>query len=304
MRTPSRIATLVLSSAALALPTTLGLASPVYVQAAPNSQPFAVATSALVKPDARTTGVPAGTKLRVHQGNLVVTKAGTVLDALDVHGSITIRASDVRITRSLVRGDKNAPVGSGLIMNYGSKNLVVKDTDVVADFPSVKIDGIKGWNFRVLRVHIRKTVDAIKVHGSNVSIKNSLLEDTIWYAHDAYQSGGPTHNDGIQVMKGSNITISGNTIRDASNFAILGSANLGDTPDLRILSNWVDGGHCTVKLQSLGSYSLHATVDGNKFGPHRAVSYCPMQAEPQVSYVGSGNVFEQTGEPITVYRGK
>ena len=51
-------------------------------------------------------------------------------------------------------------------------------------------------------------------------------------------------------MKGRNVTIWSNTIRGAQNFAVLGSANIGDTPNLVIRGNWLDGGHCTVKLQS------------------------------------------------------
>jgi hypothetical protein len=307
MPQPSRTSARLLALTALALPVAIALAPPVSAQAAGPSQHTAVSgsvsASVALKPDAKTTGVPAGTKLTVHEGNIVVTKAGTVLDALDVHGSITVRADNVRITRSIVRGGPSAPQGSALIMNYGSLNLVVKDTDINAAYPSVNIDGLKGWNFRVLRVHIRGTVDSIKVHGDNASIKNSLLEDTVWYAHDPYQSNNATHNDNIQVMKGKNIIISGNTIRGAQNFAILGSANIGDTPNLQILNNWVDGGHCTVKLENASAYALNATVTGNKFGPNRAVKYCPMQVTPTVSFVSKDNVYEGTTDPIAIYRG-
>ena len=80
----------------------------------------------------------------------------------------------------------------------------------------------------------------------------------------------------------------------AQNFAVLGSANLGDTPNLVIRGNWLDGGHCTVKRQSLKSYRLKVQLAHNRFGPNRKVSYCPVQAEPQITLSAWNNVYEGT----------
>ena len=49
-------------------------------------------------------------------------------------------------------------------------------------------------------------------------------------------------------------TIQGNTIRGTTNFAILGGGDRGDIPNLVINGNWLDGGHCTVKLQILNGW--------------------------------------------------
>ena len=114
-------------------------------------------------------------------------------------------------------------------------------------------------------------------------VEKSLLENTTWFASDPYQGGKATHNDNIQVMKGRNITIYMNTIRGAQNFAVLGSASIGDTPNLVIRGNWLDGGHCTVKLQSLKTYRLKVQLAHNRFGPHRKVSYCPANEAPSRS---------------------
>ena len=46
------------------------------------------------KPSAMTTGVPAGTRLKVHRGDLVITKAGTHLDGLDIHGFVVVKARE------------------------------------------------------------------------------------------------------------------------------------------------------------------------------------------------------------------
>ena len=237
----------------------------------------ATRTTAGRKPSAATTGVPAGTKLRVHKGTIVVTKAGTKLDRLDIHGFVVVKAANVTISRSIVRGGNPPKTAQGVITSYGPKNLLITDTEIRTAHPSVYLDGIKGWNFTARRVHVRGNVDSIKIQGDNVTVAGSLLENTTWYAHDPYQGGGATHNDNIQILKGRNLTISGNTIRGAQNFAVLGAANSGDVPNLVVRGNWLDGGHCTLKLQELKGHALKATVTDNRFGPHRAVSYCPIQ---------------------------
>jgi len=255
------------------------------------------------RPTDANTGVPTGTSLRVHEGNIIVTKDGTQLDRLDIRGFVLVRADNVRITNSVVRGGV-ATGNQGLITNYGSKNLVIEDTDLVAAHPSVWIDGIKGWNFTARRVHVVGNTDSIKIHGDNVRIENSLLEDTVLYANDPNQGGGPSHNDNIQILKGERIVIKGNTIRGAQNFAVLGAANIGNTPNLVVQGNWLDGGHCTVKLQTIGAWKLSATVSDNKFGPHRAVSYCAFQSEPLVELTAWNNIMESTGEAVQILRKK
>ena len=131
------------------------------------------------KPSAGTTGVPAGTQLRQHYGDITVTKDGTVLSGMDIHGFVIVRAANVKITDSIVRGGKAKGVSTGLITNYGYSNLLVEDVKVVAEYPSVYFDGIKGNNFTARRVHVVGNVDSIKIHGDNVKVENSLLENTV-----------------------------------------------------------------------------------------------------------------------------
>jgi len=250
------------------------------------------------KPSDATTGVKAGSSLTRHNGDITVTKDGTVLANLDIHGFVTVRAKNVTISNSIVRGGKSKRVATGLITNYGYAGLVISDVDVVPEHPSVYFDGIKGSDFTARRVHVVGNVDSVKIHGSNVTVENSLLENTTRYASDPQQGGGATHNDNIQILYGKNLRITGNTIRGAQNFAILGAATKGNT-NLAIQNNWLDGGHCTVKLQILGGYSETAKVTGNKFGPTRAVKSCAFTSYPAVKLTQGSNTFEVTGAPVT-----
>ncbi|HLL61487.1 MAG TPA: hypothetical protein VK401_00435 [Propionibacteriaceae bacterium] len=272
--------------------------------ALPDRTSVAATTVVARKPSALTTGVPAGTSLRVHRGDLVITKADTRIDRLDIHGFVVVKAPRVKITRSIVRGGKSPRTAMGLVTNYGQPGLVIEDSLLKPAYPSVYVDGIKGWNFTARRVHVVGNVDSIKIHGDNVWVEKSLLENTTRFTSDPYQGGGATHNDNIQVMKGRNITIWMNTIRGAQNFAILGSANIGSTPNLVIRGNWLDGGHCTVKLQSLRSYRLKVQLAHNRFGPNRRIAYCPVQAEPQVTLSAWNNLYERNRRPIAIYRGR
>ncbi len=253
------------------------------------------------KPSAATTGVPANVSLTPVYGDVTVTQPGTVLNGLDIHGFVKIRAANVKITNSIVRGGRAFGTATGLITNYGYANLQIENVDVKADYPSVYFDGIKGNNFTARRVHVVGNVDSVKIHGDNVRIEDSLLENTVWYANDPYQNGGPTHNDNIQILNGQNLRITGNTIRGASNFAILGSSSHNNV-NVVIDGNWLDGGHCTLKLQVLNGWSQTAVVTNNKFGPNRAVRTCAFTAYPAIKLTASRNVYEESGLVVSILR--
>lgn len=251
------------------------------------------------RPTGESTGVPAGVGLVSHYGDIVVTQPGTVLDGLDIHGFVDIKAADVTIRNSILRGG-TATFNRGMVTNYGYDNLVIVDSDFIPEHETVWQDGIKGWDFTARRVHVRGNVDSVKIQGDNVRIEGSLLENSTYYASDPNQGGGATHNDGIQIQKGLNISVVGNTIRGHSNFAILGAASIGATPKLMVSGNWLDGGHCTVKLQELNGHALTVTATDNIFGPNRKVD-CPLVATRGSEVTASGNVMEPNGTPVNVY---
>ena len=154
---------------------------------------------------------------------------------MDIHGFVIVKAANVKIIDSVVRGGKSQGYATGLITNYGYSNLLVEDVSVVADHPSVYFDGIKGNNFTARRVHVVGNVDSIKIHGDNVKVEDSLLENTVSLRQRPVPGrlGHPQRQHSDPVRR-KNLTITGNTIRGASNFAILGSASQASIPDLEI----------------------------------------------------------------------
>ncbi len=249
------------------------------------------------KPSAATTGVKAGSKLTRHDGDITVTKDGTVLANLDIHGFVIVRAKNVTIDNCIVRGGKAKGFATGLITDYGYSGLLITDTYIEPEFPSVWFDGIKGSGFTARRVHITGGVDSVKIQGNNTVVEDSLLENTDYYANDPQQGGTPTHNDNIQIQNGQNVKVTGNTIRGATNFAVLGAASKGNL-NLIVKDNWLDGGHCTVKLQILNGWAETASVTGNKFGPNRAVSSCAFTSYPAVKLTQNSNTFENGGTAV------
>ena len=103
---------------------------------------------------------------------------------------------------------------------------------------------MQGYNFTLRRVHVTGAVDNVQIYGPNVTIEGSTLENTVYYASHYSQNGGPTHNDNIQILKGDNIRIIGNTIRGSQNFAVLGAPEQGTMRNLLVQGNTTDDGHC------------------------------------------------------------
>ena len=207
------------------------------------------------------------------------------------------------ISNSIIRGSENPAYNRGVVMNKGSLNFVIRDSEIIRQYPSVRLDGLLGWNFTAQRVHIVGGVDSIKISGSNVRVEDSLLENTDHYESDPNQAGGPTHNDNIQIGTGSNLSIVRNTIRGSQTHTILPAAQQGNI-QVSILGNWLDGAICNVKLQTRDSWTLDATVRDNKFGPNLIYKKCMIsqQKTGNITLAASGNVLENSPySPVGVF---
>ena len=283
--TPVPTTTVAPTTATTTTPTTSGTASP--------------------RRNADNTGVPAGTVLRRYDGNLTITTPGAVYDSLDIHGFVVVKAPNVKITRSIVRGGVGT-YSRGLITNTTSTatGLVVEDSDIFPAYPSVWLDGVKGANFTLRRVDVRGTVDNVKVHGPNVVIEDSYLHDSKYYASDPHQGGGETHNDGVQVLGGHNLRIRNNTITGAHNAALQVTQDFSATTDLQFTGNYVDGGGCTVNMAHKKlTYMNGITVSGNRFGRNTRYYDCAIIATRGTTYTATNNVWDATGTAVRLRDG-
>ncbi len=256
------------------------------------------------KPSASNTGVPDGMALKAHSGDITVTKDGTVIDGLDVKGTIYIKANNVTIKRSVIRGGPASSKNQALIASWwGFTNTKIEDSTLRADNPSYYLDGISGGKISANRLDISRVVDSVKVIGGNVSVTNSWLHDNSYFSPDPTQRDNQSHNDGVQVTGGMNITISGNTIEGARNAAVMVGQGKA-VGNVKIANNWLGGGACAVNVTQagVGTPIVGMSLSSNRFGPGIYGTSCPMRLPSASPIALSGNVWDSTGKAAVPQR--
>ncbi len=168
------------------------------------------------KPGAGNTGVPAGVPLRVVTGDQVFNTAGQVISGLDIHGYVRIRAKNVTLRNSIVRGGA-VKCNAAVIFVESTGSARIEDTDIVPTNPNACLDGVWAANSRLLRMDIRNVVDGVKAF-DNMVVQDSYIHDLSWFASDPNQGGGSTHNDAVQTYEGNhNVLLRHNTMLAGAN---------------------------------------------------------------------------------------
>ena len=238
-------------------------------------------------------GVPTGTALKVHSGDLVITKAGTVIDGLDVRGRIEVKPDNVTIKRSVVRGGAvDSSHYRALVASWwGYKNLQIYDTTLRAQYTSLRMDGLSGANYTAQRLDVSNVVDAVKVIGSNVTLLNSWLHDNVHSSNDPYAPDRVTHDDSVQIVGGTNVLLRGNKMEKAHNAAVMVTQDYSATSNVRIENNSLSNGACTVNVtmapRTTKIYGM--SITGNRFGAGTYGTVCPMRLPKASSFTISGN---------------
>lgn len=258
------------------------------------------------KPGPSNTGVPAGTSLTRFNGDLVITTPGAIIDGLDVHGFVEVKAPNVTIRRSILRGAAASSNRAVLKLTDASAgNFLIEDSTLVPEFPSVYLDDVKVSQPGTFRgVDVSGGVDGIEIFNSGVTVKDSYFHDFVTYASDPNQSGGPSHSDAIQVLAGNGHRIVHNNLSGAENAAVMINQDLGSTSDLWINDNWLNGGACTLSYGNDGAYKTGMQANNNRFGRgQRNVGCAIIHRTTSSDLVPAGNVWEDNGSPVTATRG-
>lgn len=260
-----------------------------------------VAQTPAATPGTSNTGRPRGTNLAVHQGDLVITKAGTVIDGWDVRGRILVKADNVTVRHSVIRGGAALTVHGALIESWwGFKNLTVTDSTLRASSPSVNVDGISGANYTAARLDVYDVVDQVKVIGSNVTVRDSWLHDSFHSTNDPNQADGKTHDDNVQIEGGSNIVLEGNLLTGAHNAGIMLTQNKSVTSNVRVQGNWISDGACQINVDQKGKAAIQGTsILENRFGPGSYGATCAMRLPKTSPIKVTSNTWLQTGKAAT-----
>ena len=239
-------------------------------------------------PNATTTGVPAGTVLKA-SGSVTVTKAGTVLDGLDVTGCVSVQASDVTIRRSRIRGGSCFSVID--IQSWTGnlpKRLLVEDVEV--DGQGKADNCIAFSDYTARRVNAKGCADGGKI-GDNTTWDAS-------YIH-ALAVTSSCHCDGLQSTDGGPTTITGTNIDvpGAGSSIMLGD-EFGRLGAIVIRNSRLNGGNFELyggANQSTGTHPSSMSVTGSVFGPSRTYG---THAYVWSGTTWSGNTDEKTGLPV------
>lgn len=285
-------------------PTTSPAPAPTATAApAPTASATAMPTMASVRPGPSNTGVPVGTVLTVREGNLVITTPGTVIDSMDIRGFVDVKAANVTIKNSIIRGG-DTTYGRGLVaVGSSAYSLTIVDSELVPTTPSPNIDGIRGMNFTALRVNIHDVVDSVHIRGNNVRVESSWLHDNKHYDQDPNWNGNPSHDDSIQVQIGSNITVVGNDISGARNTGLIVTQDTGVVSNVTVSQNWLDGGGCTINfVQKTFGPIQGLNVADNTFGRTTKNPNCAIIAPPTTTVNNIRNVYVD-GAVVKVSKG-
>jgi hypothetical protein len=196
------------------------------------------------------TGVPAGTTL-TPAGPQIITSSGAVVDGLDIHGRIEVRANKVTIRRTRVTSSDYWPIR----IFSGYVGTIIEDVEVVGVNSSSNGGGqagILGDNYTALRDNIHGTIDGLRV-GANTVVQDS-------WVHDLVTESG-SHSDAIQSQGGAHIRILGNDLagpfRAANSSLLLAADSPGsDLSDVIVEGNVFSGGAYSVYVRHVAPHAF------------------------------------------------
>ena len=233
-------------------------------------------------------GVPPGTQLRP-SGSLTVDTPGTVLDALDVHGSVVITAPNVVVKRSRFTGTGTTPWA---IQTRDAGSVLIQDVTIEGDYTDA---GIAYANWTAERVEIvGMTNDGAKM-GNNVTVRDCWI-------HGFHPEDG-AHADGLQITEDvGNVLVEHNRIDPGlgTNSALFLSPDLGPqvagAGPVILEGNVLGGGGYTLYVVggAAGAELTDVHVLNNRF--LRDAQYGPIRAEKKPA--SQANNAYSDGEPI------
>jgi len=225
------------------------------------------------------TGGPAGP---VYNGVLTIKDAGAVLSGYDIRARVDVRAKNVKLLTSIVRGNPNDPKSIALVRgdNAACVNLLLQDVTLQPSKPMPNQNGFFGHDTTFNRVDMLHVTDGIGAHHpssprNNIVVKGSRISRLAGHCPDYPLNRPMTHNDCIQLHGGSYLTVLGSVLEAI--FANDIPSRDGTTPH----DPWRDEAH----KNKLGGWNPYY---GKNFG----------KADPRVCANATIQANEIAGRPI------
>jgi hypothetical protein len=254
-------------------------------------------------PDATNTGVPSGTSLTPHSGDLTVSTNGATVNALDVSGTIIVTGHGVTIQNSEAKGIETS---GSTAENPANPPMIVQDVNIVCDDTDGST-GVRWANYEVYRTEMVGCENGIYLDN------DAILEDS--YIHSMHQCDDSActepdaHTDGVQGDIGDNTTIRHNNISavnmpcDPGDGSCNGTSaininNNGSNPasdNVLIINNLLAGGANTLYCPVTEPSTF--TVTDNSFNTEVPFSAL---GEDCGDNTQSGNIEYPSGDPVTL----
>jgi hypothetical protein len=237
-----------------------------------------------------------------HNGNLTRTFGSTtiteswlnsnnggkrVIENVRFTSGVIVKVDNITIRNFAIEGGRYG-VDNGVTSGGATSGLVLEDGEISGQSSS----GLLVSNTIARRLNIHdQGADAIKPF-SNVTIEAS------WLHRLGFNAG--SHSDGVQMVSGGNVTITGNNIdmpRSLTAFThsqnIMIAPNNGPINNVRIEGNWLNGGLITLQMHSVGGV---ARIANNRFG--RDYRFGLFSTSGNSNLEKFGNIWDDTGKPV------
>ena len=188
-----------------------------------------------------------------------ITEPGTVLDCVELDGCFAVRAPNVTIMNSKI----NCNATTWAIRQFpGATGLRVIGNTITGGAAGSAAGVFLQEDAIVANNDISGGYDGIQSIGSNIVIANN-------YIHDFFVTA-TSHNDGIQIMQGDNIEITGNCIlggppSPSVNSALFVQPETGNITNITISNNYLAGFGFTVRFNNKDAFTVDGTVLENTF---------------------------------------
>jgi hypothetical protein len=214
---------------------------------------------------------PSNAALLQQSGPITITTPGQVVENINVSGTITVAANNVTLRNFRAQN---------VLQQSGNGGLLMEDGEIYGG-AGYTGDGMDWANYTMRRMNVHNTFDGVKAHG-NVLIESSWIHDLNEFKGAQYGAGGYSHNDGVQVSAGSNITIRGSRLeRTGFNSAIFVDSDQGPISNVLIENNYLDGGGFTlysIQSRSAPQFGVptNVVVQNNVFGSDHLFDYAEL----------------------------
>jgi hypothetical protein len=242
--------------------------------------------SRAVKPDATNTG-PSNAGILVNSAGVTINTPGAVVENKNFTGMVFITANNVTLRNFRIDATGDS---YGISAAQDKTGIVIEDGEI----HDATGDGIYGTGYTARRINVHHCGGDGFKHQGDGAIQNC-------WVHDLGTAEG-AHADGVQIMSGSNISITGNNFDmpidvpgTSSNSAVFIRTAFGPIDNVTVDGNWMNGGNYTVySVNYLGDIPTNVSITNNRFG--RDYRYGILDLEGTVTL--SGNVWDDTGLPI------